>query len=309
MSIAGLSWAFATELRPATLKFLLVALGDYADHRGFVYPSIETLCLKTCMDRKTVISGLQQLEELGLLTDSGHRTGRTKQVKVYSLTGLDLGARHYVYRVEDEETGEFYIGVRTCEGAPEHDSAYHGSGTWPLAALRSKRPLRKTILGTYPTRRDAELAELQAINEAVQHQQCRNIQAARTVPPAELLDGRRNGPVGGTVPSGKGPVRGAKQYRPRSERVPPTGHGTLGTLTNEEAATRENRIRVDDPETAAALAERNLRILAELETAAVSAGMGTRLKSEPIANYRLRVLKHFRDQGLTPPTFTEGATP
>lgn len=92
MSIAAMTWAFAQPLKPSSLKFLLVALADNADDQGRAFPSIECLVEKTCQDRKTVIAGLDRLEELKLATDTGSRVGKTKQVKVYRLERfLDRG--------------------------------------------------------------------------------------------------------------------------------------------------------------------------------------------------------------------------
>lgn len=185
-----MSWAFALELRPSSLKFLLVALADSASHEGEVFPSIETLAGKTCQDRKTVIAGIGELERIGFLSDTGKRVGRTKQIRVFSLTGFDSGERHYTYRVCDPATGEFYVGVRSCWGAPESDVTYMGSGTWPLIALRNRRSLAKVVLAEHSSRKAAEAAEAEAIRIAIADPLCRN------------LNGPENGmhPKNGTVP-------------------------------------------------------------------------------------------------------------
>jgi hypothetical protein len=91
VSIAALNWAFRINLKPSWTKFLLVALADCANDDGECWPSIAALCAKTSEDRKTVISGLDQLEQMGILRDSGKRTGRTKQVKVYLLNSTADG--------------------------------------------------------------------------------------------------------------------------------------------------------------------------------------------------------------------------
>lgn len=80
-----MTWAFGLTLKPSSLKFLLVALADNADDQGRAFPSVEILVHKTSQDRKTVMSGLDKLEELRLATDTGSRVGKTKQVKVYRL--------------------------------------------------------------------------------------------------------------------------------------------------------------------------------------------------------------------------------
>lgn len=83
MSIEAMQWAFQQEIKPASMKFVLVSLGDNAQHDGMAWPSLAALCQKTGLDRKTVISALDRLEAAGYLSDSGKRTGNTGQVKVY----------------------------------------------------------------------------------------------------------------------------------------------------------------------------------------------------------------------------------
>jgi|ERR1700691_6182584 len=86
MSIAAISWVFKQEIKPSSLKFVLVALADCADDHGICWPSIEHITETTCQDRKTVIKSLDDLESRGWLVDTGKRMGRTNQVKVYRLT-------------------------------------------------------------------------------------------------------------------------------------------------------------------------------------------------------------------------------
>jgi hypothetical protein len=83
MSLQALVWAFDLDLRPATTKFVLVALADYASDENLCFPSVQTLCDKTCLDRKTVLRALERLEELLLIRDTQKRCGSTKQVKIY----------------------------------------------------------------------------------------------------------------------------------------------------------------------------------------------------------------------------------
>lgn len=153
MSIAALVWAFEQEIKPASTKFVLVAFADcVSDYDGCGFPSIDAICAKTSLDRKTVILALDRLEQIGVISDSGKRVGRTKQVKVYCLVGMNTGQNHYVYRLDMEETGQFYIGVRSCWGIAEDDE-YLGSGVWPVSLSQaSARSLKKTILAVFESR-------------------------------------------------------------------------------------------------------------------------------------------------------------
>lgn len=85
MSIRMLTWAFDLEIRPASVKFVLIALADAADDANICWPSVAAICRKTSLERKTVMSAIHTLEERGYLRDSGARKGATGQVKVYEI--------------------------------------------------------------------------------------------------------------------------------------------------------------------------------------------------------------------------------
>lgn len=222
MSVEALVWAFSTPIKPASAKLTMIALADSANHAQEAWPCIETLAAKTSLDRKTVIASLDALESAGLLADTGKRVGSTRQVKVYRIVGLDSGDRHYTYRIDDEETGEFYIGVRSCYWDAEKDSAYMGSGKWALTAVRSGRPLRKTILGVYATRAEAEVAEMTAIRTHAGNPLCRNVKGTKT----------------GTVPK-------PEQFRFSQETVPFLGHVTQSNPKKRNNKEERARVRVD----------------------------------------------------------------
>ena len=84
MSIEAISWVFKQPILPSSLKFVLVALADCASAEWQCWPSIAHLEKVTCQDRKTIISSVQKLEELGFIKDTGKRVGKTGQIKVYT---------------------------------------------------------------------------------------------------------------------------------------------------------------------------------------------------------------------------------
>lgn len=63
--------------------------------------------------------------------------------------------RHYIYRLEDKTTGEFYWGVRTCRCDPKDDK-YMGS---MLRWKPNKENLIKTTIIEYENRQQAAKAE------------------------------------------------------------------------------------------------------------------------------------------------------
>lgn len=205
MSLSAIAWVFEQDIRPSSIKFVLLALADSAgggNDDSIAWPSVPAISQKTSQDRKTVIDALSTLEKMRLLEDTGRRTGTTKQIKVYRIVGLPSGIYHYTYRLKDEVTGEYYLGVRSCNGDPTEDS-YMGSGRWP----QGKNGLVKTILAQHTSRPEAEAHEVQLIRDNFGKPLCMNVWK-----PSRIRDCS---------------VSPAKQSRISSERVPETGHGTV----------------------------------------------------------------------------------
>src|SRR5258708_7103553 len=88
MCIKALAQAFECDLKPSSLKFVLVALADCANERQGMrlWPSVAHLCETTSQDRKTVLANVAELIRLGFLADTGEKMGSTGQIKVYQLT-------------------------------------------------------------------------------------------------------------------------------------------------------------------------------------------------------------------------------
>lgn len=140
-----MTWAFAQEIKPSSLKFLLVALADNADDQGRAFPSLECLVQKTSQDRKTVIAGLDRLEELKLATDTGSRVGRTKQVKVYRLERfLESSNSSGNGIVEGAPKGPVYgTGAEngTVPNFPPNSTVFPGKGTvFPSKGSQKRNP-------------------------------------------------------------------------------------------------------------------------------------------------------------------------
>lgn len=69
----------------ATQKLILLNLADRANDNGICFPSIARIVEDTQLDRKTVISTISNLIEMGFIEDTKERKGVTKQVKVLKL--------------------------------------------------------------------------------------------------------------------------------------------------------------------------------------------------------------------------------
>lgn len=77
------------NLRSQLHKMVLLALADFADDDGKCFPKMETLAIKCCISRRSVISIIGDLEAAKYLTYN-HSTGRKSEAK-YRLT-IECGA-------------------------------------------------------------------------------------------------------------------------------------------------------------------------------------------------------------------------
>ncbi|XPV77719.1 MAG: helix-turn-helix domain-containing protein [Desulfovibrio sp.] len=87
MSVDAMQWAWKQNLRPLC-KLVLLSLADRADERHRCFPSAARLVEDTGANKKTVYAALSELREAGLIRETGERTGRTKQVRIYALVGV-----------------------------------------------------------------------------------------------------------------------------------------------------------------------------------------------------------------------------
>lgn len=94
MSLDATIWAWKQRIKKnkhasrSAVKIVLVSLADRASEDHTCFPSISRLELDTELNRKTILAAIRHLAEVGLIADTGERKGRTKQVKVYRLVGV-----------------------------------------------------------------------------------------------------------------------------------------------------------------------------------------------------------------------------
>lgn len=84
MSTKAINWAFNQQGLQPTLKIVLIAMADFAGPTGMSFASRETLCQFTGHSKPDTISSAQsKLVDMGLLKDTGRRTGSTGKIPVY----------------------------------------------------------------------------------------------------------------------------------------------------------------------------------------------------------------------------------
>lgn len=89
MSVTATRFVWELDLskfkKKSTKRLVLLALADRANNEGVCFPSVARICQDTYLDRKTVMSTINDLIEAELLVDTGERKGETKQVRVLQI--------------------------------------------------------------------------------------------------------------------------------------------------------------------------------------------------------------------------------
>jgi hypothetical protein len=93
MSRKATDWAWDQQIKPATLKLILLSMADRADEYHTCYPSIQRLEKDTGLNNKTIQTGLKKLESLNIIVDTGERKGPTRRVRVFKIS-CDLPSKN-----------------------------------------------------------------------------------------------------------------------------------------------------------------------------------------------------------------------
>ncbi|MFC6628635.1 helix-turn-helix domain-containing protein [Acinetobacter beijerinckii] len=95
MSLDATVWAWKKQFTqvkggpsPALKKLVLLSMADRADEQHCCYPSTGRLAEDCQINKKTLFKILEELISDGVIFDTGERKGRTKQVIVYRLIGV-----------------------------------------------------------------------------------------------------------------------------------------------------------------------------------------------------------------------------
>lgn len=89
MSIEAINFVMRLHVGNSSQKFVMLAMANYANEEGCAYPSCSLLESITELNRKTILGAIRQLIETGHISDTGQRKGKTGQVIVYQINGLN----------------------------------------------------------------------------------------------------------------------------------------------------------------------------------------------------------------------------
>lgn len=100
MSIDAIRWAWTAPVIKSSQRLVLLSLADRASEEHTAWPSIGRLAKDTVLDKKTVQQVILELMDLGLVEDTGQRTGATKRVRILKLIGVK-GREKYIQNLDD----------------------------------------------------------------------------------------------------------------------------------------------------------------------------------------------------------------
>ena len=103
MSIDATRWAWTVPVNNSSQRLVLLSLADRAGEEHTAWPSIERLAKDTVLDKKTVQKVILELIDLGLVQDTGERTGPTKRVRILKLNGVK-GREDHTQNLDDANT-------------------------------------------------------------------------------------------------------------------------------------------------------------------------------------------------------------
>lgn len=76
--------AWEIQVSSASQRLMLLAIAKYADQDGTAFPSVESLCADTCLNRKTAFKVLKELQEAGVIAVNKRSTNNGN---CYSIVG------------------------------------------------------------------------------------------------------------------------------------------------------------------------------------------------------------------------------
>ncbi|WP_284088584.1 helix-turn-helix domain-containing protein [Acinetobacter pittii] len=148
MSLDATVWAWKKKFTqakggssPALKKLVLLSMADRADEQHCCYPSSTRLADDCQINKKTLFKILDELCSEGLIFDTGERKGRTKQVIVYRLIGVQ-GRENTVPTLEQLDAESLDTQGEDSQTVPTLEQYQHFQQTVPTI------PVNSTNVGT-----------------------------------------------------------------------------------------------------------------------------------------------------------------
>ena len=91
MSVDATKWAWSLSISP-TRKIVLLSMADRAGETHVCWPSIARLEADTCLDRKTIMTAISELEEMGLVVVS-RSLGNGNSYRLVGVNGREDGVK------------------------------------------------------------------------------------------------------------------------------------------------------------------------------------------------------------------------
>ena len=135
MSVDATRWAWLAPVKSSTQRLVLLSLADRAGEYHTCFPSVARITKDTKLNRKTIMKVIGELIELGLVEDTGHKKGTTKQIIVYRLLGIKTR--------EDEEINSTNIGT-----VPKTEQSQYYQETVPFLPHNSTNIGTQNLKGT-----------------------------------------------------------------------------------------------------------------------------------------------------------------
>jgi pyocin large subunit-like protein len=135
MSVDATRWAWIAPVENSSQRLVLLSLADRAGEYHTCFPSVARITKDTKLNRKTIMKVIGELIQLGLIEDTGHKKGITKQVVVYRLLGVKTR--------EDEEINSTNIGT-----VPKTEQSQNYHETVPFLPHNSTKNGTQNLKGT-----------------------------------------------------------------------------------------------------------------------------------------------------------------
>lgn len=159
MSDKSFSWAVAQNTASTDDKLVLLLMAKMSTDTGLVFCNVAALARHSGIPAQVVFGCIRSLGESGLIVKSGLAgIGNHENMGYMLCIEAKPSKFHYVYKLFDPVTGEYYIGSRSSDVAPEFDS-YRGSGTWPLEVAKTGRLIEKVVVQEFVSLAECRKAE------------------------------------------------------------------------------------------------------------------------------------------------------